>query len=46
VDHLVLGSKGELGETSWQFLWLALVSIDLLECPVEFVVDCIFIGCF
>lgn len=39
VDHLVPESKGALGETSWQFLWLVLVSIDLLECPV--VVNCI-----
>ena len=42
MDHSVPGSKVALGETSWQFLWLVLVSIDLLECPVVDVV-CFFI---
>ena len=42
VDHLVPGSKVALGETSWQFLWLVLVSIDLLECPVAVVIVYIF----
>ena len=34
VDHSVPGSKEALGETSWQFLQLVLVSTDLSECPL------------
>ena len=34
MDHSVPGSKEALGETSWQFLQLVLVSTDLSECPL------------